>query len=440
MQVSVETTTGLERRMIIDIEANSIDDKVSQRLKETAKNIRIPGFRPGKVPLSVVKRRFEKDVRAEVTQEVIRTSLYDAMEEEQLKPAGLPQIEPINDLTKEGEPFQFSAVFEVYPEIKLEDFSQISIKTPSTEVLDEDIEQMIQTLRTQKAEWVEVERGAKTGDRVTIDYIGRIDGEIFEGGSADDSEIELGAGRLLPDFEQGIVGMLAQDTKDVSVTFPEDYGSEALQGKEAIFSITLKKITEPVLPELNEQFFSHFGVNNTDYDSFRSEVLKNMQRELDNAIKNKIKNQAMDGLIDIHKTELPKSLVQAEAVELRKQMAQSVLGDQVNDEMLERLPLDNFQEKAERRVKLGLIVGEVIKQKDLKPEEDRVRSLVENLSESYEEKEAVINWYLNDKQQRSQIEAVALEDQVVDYILGQAKVEEEAVTYQEFIKEAGRNT
>ncbi len=434
MQVSIETTSGLERRLTVGIPAAQVEDEVEKRLKQAAKTVRLNGFRKGKVPLKVVKQRFGAGVRQEVLGEVMNRSFYEAIQQEDVKPAGQPSIEP-KELA-EGKDVEFVATFEVYPEVELGSFEGYEITKLNAEVADTDIDNMIETLRKQQAAWKEVEREAVEGDQVNIDYVGTKDGEEFEGGKAEGQDLVLGSKSMIPGFEDGVVGMKAGEEKTLSLTFPEDYHAEALKGAAVEFAVKVNSVSEQELAELNDEFFAKYGVEEGGEEKFRAEVKSNMERELKNAAKTKIKNQVMDALISAHELELPSALVAGEIDALRNQMMQQFGGMQQNFDVKSLLPDDMFKEQAERRVALGLIVGEVVKSAAIKADGDRVREMIEEMASTYQEPEEVVNYYYNNQQLLASVESAVLEDQVVEHILSVAKVTEKDSNYEEVIKPA----
>ena len=431
MQVSVETTSGLERRMTVGIPADRIQNEVNKRLQQTAKRARVDGFRPGKVPMSVIRKRFGASAHQEVIGEVIQSSFYEAVMQEKLNPAGAPSVEPKS--MEEGKDFEYIATFEVYPEVALAGFEGISVERPESEVTDADVDTMLDTLRKQNTRFEAVERAAENGDQVTIDFVGKIDGEAFQGGAANGTNLVLGSGRMIPGFEDGLVGAKAGDSLTLNVTFPEDYQNLDLAGKAAEFETTVQAVAAPALPELDDEFFAQFGVTEGGLDGFRAEVRKNMERELRQAIKTKVKAQVMDGLLESNTVEVPKALISSEIDRLREQAAQQFGGANFD---VSQLPAELFEEQAKRRVSLGLIVAEVVKQNDIKPDNDRVRAMVEELASAYQEPEQVVNWYYQNEQQLGEIQSVVLEEQVVDTVLQKAQVTDKKVAYEEAVKPA----
>lgn len=432
MQVSLETTSGLERRLTVGVPAEQVENEVENRLKQAARNVSIKGFRKGKVPMSVVKQRFGAGIRQEVVGDVISRSFYAAVQKENVKPAGQPSIQPKQ--LAAGKDLEYVATFEVYPSVALSDLSAFEITSYKADVTEADVDNMIEVLRKHQATWSAVERVAADGDQVNIDFVGTKDGVEFAGGKAEGHSLVLGSKSMIPGFEEGIVGMKAGDKKDISVTFPEDYQAEELKGAKAQFSITVNSVSEAVLPELKKEFFVKFGVEKGGEKQFRKEVKSNMDRELANALKAKVKVQVMDALIASHSTEIPKALVANEIQVLRNQMLQRFGGQQQNFDVKSLLPDTMFQDEAARRVALGLIVGEIVKSAKLKPDAKRVRTMIEEIASTYQEPKEVVEYYSGNQELMAGIESAALEDQVVDHILSQAKVSEVETSYDEIIK------
>ncbi|QIL89423.1 trigger factor [Microbulbifer sp. SH-1] len=432
MQVSIETTSGLERRLTVNLPAEVVDKEVDKRLQQAAKTVRINGFRKGKVPLKVVRQRFGDGVRQEVLGEVMSRSFYEAVQKEQVKPAGQPSIEAKS--IAPGENLEYVATFEVYPEVALADLSEVAVERPVAEVTDADVDNMIDVLRKQQSSWKETKRKAQKGDRVTIDFVGRKDGEEFDGGKAEGQRLVLGSGSMIPGFEDGIIGMKPGEEKEVEVTFPEDYQAENLRGANAVFTIKVTNSEKPELPELNDEFFAAYGVDTGGEEKFREEVRNNMQRELKNAALNKVKTQVMDQLFGKHQVEIPAALVKSEVNTLRGQMVQQ-FGGQINPQDAARmLPDTMFEEQAKRRVVLGLVVGEIVKQNKIAVDSDRVKAKVEELASTYQQPEEVVDYYFNNRELLAGVESVVLEDQVVDFVLDKAKVSEVESTYDDVIK------
>ena len=430
MQVSVETTEGLERKLTIAIPGDRVDMAVNARLQEAAQTIRLNGFRQGKVPLKVVKNKFGKGVRQEVVGELMNQTYFEAIAQESLKPAGQPRIEPTR--MDEGKDVEFVAVFEVYPEIELPDFAAIKAERLVAEVSDDDIDEMVETLRKQRQTWVPVERAAADGDMVNIDYVGKKEGEGFQGGKAAGQNLVLGSERMIPGFEDGVIGKSAGDDFTLQLKFPDEYHSEELAGAEVEFELKLNTVSEQSLPEVNEDFFKSFGVEEGGMEAFREEVRNNMQREMKTASRNKLKTTLMDALISDLEVAIPAALMSNEIHQLKHQTVQQMGGGQGFDP--NNMPDDLFREQAKRRVTLGLILGEVISQQGIQADADKVRDAVEEIAATYESPEEVVKWYYSNEEQLQGIESSVIEDQVFDYIIEQAQVSDKGVSYQDVIK------
>ncbi|PVZ16341.1 MULTISPECIES: trigger factor [unclassified Pseudomonas] len=430
MQVSVENTSALERRMTIGVPAERIETEVNKRLQQTARRAKVPGFRPGKVPMSVIRQRYEDSARQEALGDLIQATFYEAVVEQKLNPAGSPSVEP--KVFEKGKDLEYIATFEVFPEFTVSGFESIKVERLSAEVADADLDNMLEVLRKQNIRYEGVDRAAQDEDQVNIDFVGKVDGETFQGGSAKGTQLVLGSGRMIPGFESGLVGAKAGEERVLNVTFPEDYQNLDLAGKAAEFTVTVNTVSAPALPELNEEFFAQFGVKETSLEGFRAEVRKNMERELRQAIKAKVKNQVMDGLIANNAVDAPKALLGNEVDRLRVQAVQQ-FGGNIKPE---QLPAELFEEQAKRRVVLGLIVAEVVKQFDLKPDEDRVRELIQEMASAYQEPEQVVSWYYKNEQQLNEVRSVVLEEQVVDTVLQKASVTDKSVSYEEAVKPA----
>jgi len=430
MQVSVESTSALERRMTVGVPAERIESEVNKRLQQTASRAKVPGFRPGKVPMSVIRQRYEDSARQEALGDLIQATYYEAIVAQKLNPAGAPAVEP--KVFEKGKDLEYVATFEVFPEIQLAGFEGLTIKRQQAEVQDSDVDNMLEILRKQNTRFEAVERAAENGDQLNIDFVGKIDGEAFAGGSAKGTPLVLGSGRMIPGFEEALVGVKAGEERVINPTFPADYQNLDLAGKTAEFTITVNSVSAPQLPELNDEFFALFGIKEGGIDGFRAEVRKNMERELRQAIKSKVKNQVMEGLLAANPVEVPKALIANEVNRLRVQAVQQFGGNIKPDQ----LPAELFEEQAKRRVVLGLIVAEVVKKTELKPDENRVRELIEEMASAYQEPQQVVAWYLKNEQQLNEVRSVVLEEQVVDTVLQQAKVTDKAVSYEEAVKPA----
>ncbi len=430
MQVSIETTTGLERRLTIGVPAERIEQEIDKRLKKAAGTVRIDGFRPGKVPMKVIRQRFGSGVRQEVVGEVMSQTFYEAVMKEELQPAGQPKIEP-----KEmgpGKDLKYVATFEIYPEISLADLTRIRVNKAVAEVADADVDRMIEMFRKQQGTYEVVEQAAAKDNEVNIDYRGTRDGEPFEGGSAEGTDLVLGSGRMIPGFEEGLIGLSTGDEKTLQLQFPDDYHNDDLKGAAVEFQVRVNAVKEHRLAELNEDFFARYGVAEGGEEEFRQQVVDNMRRELKKAVTTKVKQQVMDQLIALHDVQLPSALVQGEIEVLRKQMLQQ-FGEAAAQFDASVLPDDMFKEQAERRVALGLILGELIRAEALKAQPDKVRAMVEEIAATYQDPTEVVNYYYGNEELLRSVESAVLEDEAVDKILAMAKVEEQPQTYEEAV-------
>jgi trigger factor len=435
MQVSVETTQGLERKLTISVPAETVDVEVKSRLRHIAKTQRINGFRPGKVPPSVIQKRYGQSVRQEVAGEIMQRNFVDAIVAEKMNPAGRPHF--VAKSNEDGKALEFEATFEIYPVVELTGLESIKVERPAVDVTDADVDEMFVTLQNQHKTWKENKRKTKKGDKLTLDFSGRVDGEDFEGGKAEGFELELGAGRMIPGFEKEITGMKVGEEKTISVTFPDDYHAENLKGKEAEFDIKIHKTEGPTLPKVDEDFAKLFGVEEGGIEALRAEVTTNMTRELTQAVKAKVKEQVIEGLLEANDVEIPASLIAQEIEVLRKQAMQRFAG-QMDPANMPELPNDMFEEQAKRRVKVGLLLGEVIKLNELKVDESKVNELIASAASAYEDPKEVIEYYASNKELNQQMQNVALEEQAVELLLDSAKVKNKKASFSDIMNPEGK--
>jgi trigger factor len=436
MQVLVEATTSIERRLTVTVPAEQIDGAVDKKINETAKTIRIDGFRPGKVPTKVVKKRYGASIRQDVLGDVIQSSYFEALQQESIKPAGMPNIEPKQD-TGEGE-FIYTAVVEVYPEIVLADAAGVSIERMASSIEDADVEMMIDMLLSQQTQWTEVLRAAADGDQIDIDFEGYLDGEAFDGGAAQGHELVLGSNSMIPGFEDGILGMEAGQDKDITVTFPEDYNAAELSGKEAVFTIKVNAVKEATKPALNEEFFARFNPKEEGEAGFRAEIRSNMSREMNQALKSKLKNRLLNAYLELNTFDVPTALVTEELGRLKQQALQQFGGGNENlDPSI--LPDEMFQDQAVKRVQVGLLAAEIIQQNEFKADEEKVQALVQEMAQGYQDPQEFIDYYMNNTEQRSQLDGVVLEDQVVEHLLAAANITEVVVDYKTAVEPEGKD-
>ena len=430
MQVAVETTQGLERRMTVELPEDALSQEVDSRLRSMSGQVQIPGFRRGKVPMKVLAKRFGRQVRDEVVGELLRSSFIDAVENENLRPAGGPTIDPIN--AEPGEGLSYTAVFEVYPDIELGDLSSLKLSRPVVEVQDADVDAMYDVLRKQRKTWNTVERPAEDGDRVTLDFVGRVDGEEFPGGKAEAFPLELGLGRMIPGVEEGLVGVKAEESRELELSFPEGYHEESLAGKPVVFDVTVNTVEASELPEIDEEFIKTFGVEDGTPESFRQEVRANMERELENTVKMRIKEGVMNALLEGNEVEVPNALVTEESQRIFQTRAQELANAGIDPARLE-LSVEAFRDEADRRVRLGLLFAEVIRAADLKADPMTVREQVEKIAESYEDPSQVINWFYSEPGRLNEIESQVLEEAAVESVLAKAEVAEESLSFDDLM-------
>ncbi|MCU7905446.1 MAG: trigger factor [Candidatus Thiodiazotropha sp. (ex Epidulcina cf. delphinae)] len=421
MQVSVESGEGFERRLIVELPAERIDAEVAKRLKQISRTAKLDGFRPGKVPMNMLRRHYGGQVLQEVYGQMIETSYKEAVRQEKLHPAGMPKIEP-KEADEDGL-FSYVATFEVMPEIELAPLEG-EIKRPVAAVGEQDIDEMIEKLRKQRATWDGVERAAEEGDQVRINFKGTVDGETFEGGSADDVDLVLGSKRMIEGFESGLVGVVKAEKRTLDLEFPQDYHVEELAGKPVTFEVEANQVSEEVLPPVDDDFAKEFDAEEG-VDKLKADIRENMQRELIQRIQSRIKAQAMDLIYRMNKIDLPTVLMDEEVKALRKQ-ARERLGRSAG---AFELPREMFEEQARRRVTLGLVIDEIIKQNDIRVDNDLVRRKVEEFAASYEQPEEVVKHYYASQQQLATVQNVVLEDQVVDWVLDQADVSDEQTSF-----------
>ncbi|MCU7803939.1 MAG: trigger factor [Candidatus Thiodiazotropha sp. (ex Lucinoma borealis)] len=421
MQVSVESGEGLERRLTVELPAEQVEVEVTKRLKKIGRTAKLDGFRPGKVPMNMLRRNYGGQVLQEVYGHMIETSYQEAIQQEKLHPAGMPKIEP-KEATEEGL-FSYVATLEIMPEVELAKLEG-EIKRPVAEVGDQDIEAMIDKLRKQKATWNSVERAAEEGDQVKINFSGMVDGEAFEGGSAEGVDLVLGSKRMIDGFESGLVGMVKEEKRSIDLKFPNDYQVEELAGKPVTFEVEVNEVSEEILPSLDDNFAKDFGAEGG-VDKLKTDIRENMERELDQRIKSKIKSQAMDLIYQLNPIDLPNALIEEEIEALRKQTREQMGQGAGSFE----LPREMFEEQAKRRVTLGLVIGEIIKQNDIQVDNDRVSKTIEEFAASYEQPEEVVKYYYGNQQQLASVQNVVLEDQIVDWVMDQATVSDEQTTF-----------
>jgi trigger factor len=427
MQVTVESTGTLERRMRVELPADRIEKEVDTRLKSVGKTAKIKGFRPGKVPAKVVRQRYGAQIRQEVLSDLMQQSYSDAVQQEDLNPAGGPQIE--TEGGDDGKGFAYVATFEVMPEVELKDLDKIKVEKPEVDIGDSDLDDMIENLRKQKATWTEVERKSADGDRVIVDFSGELDGELIEGGQGKEVPVILGQGQMLPDFEKGLTGVEAGDEKTFKVKFPKDYHADDLQGQKVVFTIQTHRVEEETLPPVDDSLAEMFNVEEGGIEQFKTDVRENMEHEAAQKTKAQIREQIMEGLLDANPIAVPQALKHQEMHAMQHE-AMRRMGIEDHDQAP---PMENFGDAAEKRVRLGLLLRQLINDKELELDEARVRSHVEEMCAGYENADEMVDMYMNTPQVRQQVEPVALEQMALDWLLEQSKVKSKKVKFKEFM-------
>jgi trigger factor len=434
MQSNVEELSTLERRLDVSIPQEKIETEVENRLKRLARTAKIHGFRPGKVPLKIVKQQYGPQVRQEVIGDVLKKNFSEAVREKNLKVAGYPRFEP-KDITENASQVEFSATFEVYPDVVLGALDTSRVERPSVNVTQSDVDKTLDTLRKQRMQYELAGRPAAKGDRLNIDFRGTIDGEEFAGSKAENSSLILGEGRFLKDFEEPLTGMSAGQSKTFEVTFPENYHGKEAAGRTAAFEVKLNAVEAARLPEVNAEFARSLGVEDGDVERLRAEIQTNLEREVANRIKARIKEQVMQCLLDTTSSQAPKALVEAEMERLMHDARRDLASRGVNPKDMP-LPQDLFQERAQRRVSLGLILAELVKTHGLQPKPEQVRAMVEDLAQSYENPAEVVKWHYAAPDRLNEAESLALEDNVVQWVLEKVKVEDKPMTLDELMGRA----
>jgi trigger factor len=424
MEVSLENTGGLGRRLKVQVPAARVDDEVTSRLQSMTRTVRLDGFRPGKVPMRVVQQKFGHQVRAEVLQQVLNSTLQEALAQESIRPAGEPRIEPID--SQPGEPFEYVATFEVFPELTGPINYGFKVDRPVVDIKESDITEMLENLRKQRATWTAVERAAQPGDQVTIDFEGSIDGEPFAGNKAENMPLVLGSNSMIPGFEEQLNGVSTGDEKSIELTFPEDYPATGIAGKTAIFKVRIHQVSAMELPELNDDFARAFGISEGGMDALITEITGNMQRELKGLIASSLKSQVFAGLLENNPVEVPQQLIETESLELRGRKG-SAAGDAAA-----------LQAEAERRVKLGVIVSEIVKQNQIQLNPERVREVVDNIAASYEKPEEVVQWYYGNQEMLSGVQSAVIEDQAVEWIIehGGVDISDNKMSFSDLVEKA----
>ena len=428
MQVSVETLKGLERKVTISVPTEKVEEEVGQRLRNLAHKVKVHGFRPGKVPMNVVKSRFSDSVRQEVARDMVQSTLYEALKKHDLVPAGSPYIEP--EEVESGKDFRYTAVFEVFPEVHVNELNKAEVDIIQATVKDADVKNMLEKLREQNKEWEEVDSAIAKGHKVTIDFEGFLDGKPFEGGSAEGYELEIGSGNMIPGFEDGLIGAKKDKPCEINVNFPDDYGHNDLAGKAATFKTTVKKVMEGRLPALDAAFAEKFNIKEGGVEALATDIKQNMERELERRVSSMNRESIFDKLLENNKFDVPVALIDQEIAHLKHEMYHRVFGHEHSDnEQIPDFPRSLFEAQAQRRVQLGLLFSEYVKKHELIADKARVDAMIEKFASAYEKPEELREWYQGNQERLAEIEALVMEEMVSEKILEDAKAVHKKMNY-----------
>ena len=434
MQSTVETLTGLERRLTLSLPTTEIESEADKRLQRLSKTVKLDGFRPGKAPMNMIRMRYGAEVRGDVLGEALQKRFYESVREQEIKVAGYPNFESADNQPGANE-LTFNATFEVFPEIKLGDIGQIQINRPVVEVKGEDVDRTIEVLRKQRMQYRTADRAAQTGDRVHMDYVGRIDGAVFQGGEAKDFPVILGEGRLLKDFESALEGMKAGESKSFDLTFPADYFGKDVAGKTATFEVTVKSVHEAQMPELDDAFAHSMGVEQGGMAKLKEDIADNLKREAKRRIQSRVKEQVVDALLKATPFEVPKGLI---AMERQAMMERAVHDLQARGMKMEDIKLSDavFETQAQRRVSVSLLLGELAKANGIVAQEEQVRAMIDEFAQSYEKPEEVVAWYYQDADRLREVRSLVMEENIVEWVLGKAQVSDEPTSMETLMGKA----
>ncbi|WP_020165583.1 trigger factor [Methyloversatilis discipulorum] len=430
MAQNTSPVNTLERKINMSVVAADVEKSVAVRLARMARTVKMPGFRPGKVPMKIVEQQYSAQARSEAFTEAVQQAFGAAVREQNLRVAGFPKIEPAES-TEPGKVF-FSATFEVYPEIVAADLSGKALERSVLTVGDAEVEKTLEVLRKQRVSYVAADKAAAKDDRIVMDFRGTREGEAFDGGTAEDFPVVLGAGALLPEFESNVEGLKAGDSKTFSLTFPEDYQAKDLAGTTVQFEVKIKSVEAPVLPELSADFAKSLGVPSGDVEQLKADVKSNLEREVKKRLQARVKNEVMNLLLETHEFDVPSALVEQESQRMAEEARANLASRGMN---VKDIPVEPawFADQAVRRVRLGLVVAEIVKKNELYAKPEQIRAVVEEQAQSYEDPADVVRWYYSDTQRLAQVEALVVEDNVVDWVLGVAKVSDKAVEFDELM-------
>ncbi|HUF20827.1 MAG TPA: trigger factor [Burkholderiales bacterium] len=434
MQASLETISSLERKLSVTLPLEEVNSEIENRLKRLARTAKVHGFRPGKVPMRIVEQQYGGQVRQEVLGDAVQKSFGEAVRENNLRVAGFPRIE-LKSAGDASDKLEYEATFEVYPEVRVTEISGVTIERPTVDIGETEIDKTLEVLRKQRTVFEPADRAVETGDQIQLDYAGKIDGEPFEGGSGEGVHVRLGEARLLPEFEKQVIGMKAGDSRTFDITFPDDYHGKEVAGKIATFEVTVSEVQAPRLPEVDAEFAKNLGVGDGDIGKMRSEIRANLEREVQRRTSTRVKDQVMKALYDNVAVELPGSLVEMEVGRLMQGMRDDLTARGLKSDQIP-LPKEAFEEDARRRVKLGLVVAELVRVENLQARPEQVKGVVEEFARSYEKPEEVVRWYYQNPERLREVESIVLEDNVVQWVLGKAKVEEKHTPFDELMGDA----
>lgn len=431
MRVSVEKSGKLGRKVRVELAQEKVDTEVNKRLQNLTKTARVQGFRPGKVPLKIIRSRYGVKVRQEVVGEFVQSSFYEAVTQENLKPVGLPRIDDIAD--EPGAGLSYLATFEVYPDVELKPVDKIDLEKPVCKVTDDDIANMVETLRKQRKALKQVDRASQATDIIDINFESYVDGKVFHGSKAEHYQLELGAGSFIEGFEDGLTGKSAGEQVTLHLKFPEDYGDKKLNGKDVEFRVSVNTVNEPVLPEVDAGFMQGFGVKDGDAATFKNELKRNMEREVEMTIRRHLKDSVLNKLNEVNSVELPEIMVENERTRIRQELENNLKKQKIGTASIAKADPGLFTEQAKKRVSLHLIMGEIIKRNEIKADPEKVRQMITTMASGYEDPDAIFDWYYSDQKNLAQVEALAVEEEIVDWFLDHANVTEKACTFDEIM-------
>ena len=430
MKFSFGNKNDVEQSITISIPADDIQKQVKTKLNTAQRSAKIKGFRKGKAPIDVVKKMYEPEIRQDVINDSVIKKFYELVEEKNFKPVGRPNLVP--ERIEMEKDIIFKATFEVYPEISLGNLSRLSYTKAVSSVEEEDVNKTIENIRKRMCAWEPKEGNSSSGDQIKIDFVGKIDEEEFEGGSAKDFVVEIGSKSMIEGFEDGLIGLKKSDNKDLNLTFPEDYGKTELASKKVVFNVEVKEVLKPKLPALNEEFFKSTGLEAKNTNEFKKEIKNKLDEDLKNIIENKSKSSILDSLREAHVFEVPSAMIESEVNNMRQNAARRV-GMDPKDMNEDLFPKETFIEEAKKRVSVGVILNKIIEEKGIKADGERVRKMVEDRASMYKEPQQVVNWFYSNEEQLRSIESISLEEQVIEILLSEANAVEEELTYEECV-------